>query len=365
MPGPYTDHHVHLLSTAAARLSVDVASAASFAEMGQVLRGAPVSGTGWVRAWGYEEWALAEGRHPDRSDVDAMLAGRPLVLHHRSGHAAVLNSVALAEVGQTDHADGILFDRHDLLARVPRLDPVALEAAATAVSRAWAAAGVVAFTDATHTNGPEELETLARWCSAGAVSQRVTAMVGPAAPGTVPAYGESIGAVRIGPVKIMPGHDDGAHDDGARGGLAAAVEAAHRAGYPVAVHVMDVGVLDATLAAFERSDPPPGAADRIEHNALCLPEQVERIAASGSIVVVNPSFLIHRAGKYRRQLTRVEQGWLIRIASLLRAGIEVRAGSDSPVAPSVPEEMVRAASAHPFTEAESVTVDEAERLLGE
>jgi predicted amidohydrolase YtcJ len=125
---------------------------------------------------------------------------------------------------------------------------------------------------------------------------------------------------------------------------------------------MDVDTLDVTLAALESDRPPPGTTDRIEHNALCLPEQIDRIAAVGATVVVNPAFLLHRAAKYRRELTPVEQSWLVRIRSLLDAGISVLAGSDSPVVPADPAETIAAATAHPFTPAESVSLETATRM---
>jgi predicted amidohydrolase YtcJ len=158
--------------------------------------------------------------------------------------------------------------------------------------------------------------------------------------------------VRVGHAKVMSD-------------VTAGVSAAHRAGYPAAIHVMDVDTLDVTLTALESDPPPPGTEDRIEHNALCLPEQVDRIAAVGATVVVNPAFLLHRAAKYRRELTRVEHPWLVRIRSLLDAGITVLAGSDSPVVPADPTETIAAATAHPFTPSESVSVAVATRMCQE
>jgi predicted amidohydrolase YtcJ len=360
MPEHYTDHHVHTLASAAARLSVDVSTARSLAEMAAAIRAAASGPTaGWMRAWGYEEWALADRRHPTRQDLDAASRARPLVVHHRSGHVAVLNSVALAEVGEDGHPDGVLFDRHDLLSRVPRLDSGALASAAARVSAEWEGDGVTAVVDATHTNGPEEIETLAGWWDKGVLRQRVTAMVSAGHAHAVAPYGASVDGVRIGAVKLMPSP---ASFDGAA--LAASVAAAHAAGFPVAVHVVEVDGLDAALAAFEASPPPPGTVDRIEHNALCLPEQVGRIAACRAMVVVNPSFLLHRRPKYERELAPVERGWLIRMRSLVDAGIEVRAGSDAPVVPSRPAEIIAAAMAHPFAPGESLGAEAAEALLG-
>ena len=355
MSGGLTDHHVHFMAAAATLLSVDVSAAADLASLvATIAGGAPPQG--WVRAWGYEEWRLAEKRHPHRDDLDRAVPGRPVVLHHRSGHAAVLNTPALAEAGIPHHPDGLLVDRHDLLERVPRLPARALRQAAAATSARWESAGVSAFVDATHTNGRPEIELLAEWVASGVIRQVVTAMVGAAHVADLPGHGASVGRVGVGHAKIMPAPDDPDR-------VARQVGQAHRLGFPVAVHVVDIDVLDSLLGALEASPPPPGSTDRIEHNSLCLPEQVERIAASGALVVVNPSFLVHRQAKYRAELTEVERAWLIRMGSLRRAGIGLRAGSDAPVVDCHPQEMIRAARAHPFAPAESLSAAEAESLL--
>jgi predicted amidohydrolase YtcJ len=309
----------------------------------------------WLRAWGYDDALLAELRHPSRGDLDAAVPDRPVVLHHRTGHVAVLNSAALARLGLADHADGVLTDEHDLLAAVPRLGEPRLRRAMAALSRRWAGRGVSAVTDATHTNGPDDLGLLADWCGRGVLTQHVTAMVGTAHLGDVPGHGSQIGPVTIGAAKVMP--------TGTVTGLEQDVAVAVGYGFPAAVHVMDVDTLDIALAALLRHPPPPGTRHRIEHNALCLPEQVERISASGARVVVNPSFVTRRAAKYRRELTTVEQGWLVRIRSLVEAGVEVRAGSDSPVAPCDPAEMVRAAVHRPLGPQEVVDPHTAAGLL--
>ena len=52
-----------------------------------------------MRAVGYSEVDLAEGRHPTRWDLDAAAPDHPVRLIHRSGHACVLNSLALRLCG--------------------------------------------------------------------------------------------------------------------------------------------------------------------------------------------------------------------------------------------------------------------------
>ena len=53
----------------------------------------------WIRGRGYNEFYLAEKRHPSRWDLDAITSAHPIKLTHRTGHAHVLNSVALKLVG--------------------------------------------------------------------------------------------------------------------------------------------------------------------------------------------------------------------------------------------------------------------------
>ena len=317
--------------------------------------GAGVDPGGWLRAWGYDDALLRDGRHPTRHDLDAAVAAVPTVVHHRTGHVAVLNSEALRLVDLDHHPDGVLVDAHDVLGRVPRIDEQQLTRAAATVSAEWAARGVGAFTDATHTNGPADLELLGSWCGDGTIGQQVVAMVGVEHLAGVPAFGERLGAVTVGHAKVMPADDAGDID----GNVAQAT--GH--GFPAAVHVMDVDTLETTLGAFEAHPPPTGTHHHLEHNALCLPEQVPRIAASGARVVVNPSFLVHRAAKYRRELSTVEREWLVRIRSLVEAGVAVRAGSDSPVVPSDPAEMLAAAVHRELAPAEAVDAAAAARLL--
>ncbi|MBM4309177.1 MAG: amidohydrolase family protein, partial [Deltaproteobacteria bacterium] len=49
----------------------------------------------WIRGRGYNEFYLAEKRHPTRWDLDVATSTHPIKLTHRSGRAHVLNSLAL------------------------------------------------------------------------------------------------------------------------------------------------------------------------------------------------------------------------------------------------------------------------------
>jgi predicted amidohydrolase YtcJ len=56
-----------------------------------------VPGT-WIRGRGYNEFHLAEKRHPNRWDLDEVVPNHPVKLTHRSDHAHVLHSLALQPV---------------------------------------------------------------------------------------------------------------------------------------------------------------------------------------------------------------------------------------------------------------------------
>jgi predicted amidohydrolase YtcJ len=60
----------------------------------------------WVVGMGYDDSLIAEGRHPNRDDLDAVTTEYPLALTHVSGHLVAANSTALARAGITaDTAD--------------------------------------------------------------------------------------------------------------------------------------------------------------------------------------------------------------------------------------------------------------------
>ena len=383
----YCDDHLHLLACAAARRSLDVEAATSIGGLLSLIRqGAREQAAGggpesWLRAWGYDDALLDERRHPTVAELDAAAQGVPTVLHHITGHVALVNTAAGRALGLA--GGEALVERQDVLAGVPRTDRSETVTGVAAVLEDLATAGITSCTDATHTNDLDALGLLAD-AAAAVPSVSITAMVGAdrleslggrgfgtAVQGAVAAKGGP-GTVRIGHAKVMPPHDD----DSA---IAVLVAAARAHGFPVAIHVMDIDTLDATLDALEahpltapavesdrfepdRIEPDRIEPDRIEHCALALPEQLDRIARLGVKVVTQPSFVTRRAQKYREQLSPTEQAWLWPLASLLRRGICVTLSSDAPTVPSDPAEWIEAATGRDLAPAERIDLDTARRL---
>lgn len=53
----------------------------------------------WVLGSGYDDSLLAEGRHPEKSDLDDLFPENPVALLHVSAHLAVTNTLALEAFG--------------------------------------------------------------------------------------------------------------------------------------------------------------------------------------------------------------------------------------------------------------------------
>jgi len=351
LPGLH-DHHLHLLAMAAARRSLDVAAAASPATFDDVVRQADraLAPDRWLRIIGLDD---RHGR-VDRTRLDALAPDRPIRAQHRSGAAWVLNSRALAAVGEVSD-DGWLH-RHDAeLGRrwaddAPDLAPVGAELARF---------GVTGVTDATPFDDPSGLAVLADARSNGQLPQRVTAMGGPALTSPAPPTG-----LELGPVKVLVA-DDALPSIGQ---LTAWFRTAHDAGRPVAVHcVTRVGLVFA-LAAW--ADAGATVGDRIEHGSVIPVELLTTIADLGLTVVTQPAFVRARGDAYLAEVEPDDVDHLYRCGSLIDAGIPVGLSTDAPFGPADPWTAIasavdrRTASGAPIGPSEAITpTDALDRLL--
>lgn len=328
IPG-LTDHHIHLLATAATRDSIDLADCADLAAVSVRIAGAARKRPrgAWLRATACPA-AIAE--RLDRDVLDRIAPAHRLRLLDRTGALWVLNGVALASIGDlaalerdTDgrptgriwRGDAAL--RTAISAVAPPLTPLGAELAAF---------GITAVTDTSVTTDSTSAALLA-----GAIPQRLTLMSG--GPLDAPADG----GFGVGAVKIVPDERDPPSLDD----FIACIAQARAWGRAVAVHCVTALELALTLAAFEAAGARCG--DRIEHGGVIPEEAIAAIRELGLTVVTQPAFIAARGDAYRCDVDPHEQADLYRCASLIDAGVRVAGSSDAPYGPLDPWLAMRAA----------------------
>lgn len=386
VPG-FIDAHIHVMAYAASLVSVDCGpqAARSMDDIVVALaeRATEIPPGQWVRGVGYDEFALWEGRHPTAHDLDRAAMDRPVRLDHRSGHATVLNSLAMECVGistgtaeppggvierdlVTGEPSGLLLEMGDYLdGRVPPLNETQLQRAVQIAGRRLASLGVTSVQDASHTNSPERWDSFARLKAAETFLPRVTMMPGSDYLKEFLGRGLRFGAgdadLNLGPAKIMLTMTAGAlHPSESE--LAERIREAHDAGFPVAIHAVEADAVESAaetlLASRTRQSTGSSLRDRIEHCAECPPSTLDKLTRSGVAVVTQPGFIYHSGRRYLRQVPWRTQPWLYRVVSLREAGLVVAAGSDAPVTGPEPLVGIYAAVARRAATGETVGLPE-------
>ncbi len=338
LPG-FVDAHLHMVALARRAEEVDCSkqSVRSVAELVAKVRAAAASrpAGSWIRVFGYDEFFLDDKRPPRVADLDAAAPAHAVRLLHRTGHAAVLNTVAFERLGMAPRE--VIYEPAGLLrGRIPTPSDAETARLVAAASAQLLTSGITMFHDPSPGQSAAEIERLRAWVGAGTIRQRVVAFgAGPALePGD-----RANRWFRHAGEKIMIAENDEADE------VAAQVAAADRCGAQVALHAVEGAALVMAIGALRRLGPARTRArrHRIEHAALCPPPLCEAIAECGAAVVTHPSFLRRFGEKYQSELRPGEADWLYPLRSLLDAGVPLAFGSDAPIAPPSPLDNVGAA----------------------
>jgi predicted amidohydrolase YtcJ len=341
IPGLH-DHHVHLLASAAALSSTSCGPPAvsDRRALGDALRAADAAlpAGAWLRGVGYHESVAGE---LDRFTLDAIVQSRPCRVQHRSGHAWVLNSAALATAGiEADDSlpAGVEIDASGaptgriygldewLRSRVPRVEPDL-----TAVGDRLASCGITAVTDATPAASAMDLEPIASAVRRGQLLQHVVVTGSPSLPP------DAFAGLERGPAKIvladhrLPGLDEVIDD----------FRLARARRRRIAVHCVTRSALMLALAAWHEVGGDQG--DRIEHGAVVPDDVLGDVARLGLTVVTQPRFVADRGDDYLSEVDADDRPYLWRCASLIAAGIGVGFGTDAPFGDPDPWRVVEAA----------------------
>lgn len=320
MPG-LCDHHIHILGLAARADSVDVEDAATPAAFAaRIAEAVAMRPPGdWIRVLGYHETLAGQ---LTRDELDRLAPRHRLRVQHQTGALWILNSLALAALGDGDDPPGLERDtgrlwrgdawlRSRIGARPPPLAPIGARLAAY---------GITALTDASVGTDAAAADLLAQAHRACDLPQRLLLMSG--GPLAAPADG----AFAMGPLKVLlDDHSLPDLDD-----FLACIAAARTQRRNVAVHCVTAAELALTLAVFETAGAETG--DRIEHGGVIPYDAIAALRGLGLTVVTQPAFIGERGDRYAANVAPQDQPDLYRLKSLVDAGVPLAGSSDAPYA---------------------------------
>ncbi|MFD8913917.1 amidohydrolase [Streptomyces sp. NPDC059575] len=369
----FTDAHVHTTATGLALTGLDLSDAPSLeAALDRVRAFAadrPADRVLLGHGWDAARWP--GGRPPTRAELDAATGGRPLYLSRADVHSAVVSTALLDLVpAAVNRADAPLTadDHHAVReAAFAALTPAQrAEAQRAALDRA-ASLGIGSvhecggptisseddFTGllklAAERHGPR---VIGYWAEQDVDKARELGALGAAGDLFVDgALGSHTACL----------HEPYA-DNGRTGtayldadAVAAHVVACTEAGLQAGFHAIGDAAVSAVVEGMRAAAEKVGLArvraarHRVEHAEMLTPESVAAFAELGLIASVQPAFDAVWGGEdgmYARRLGAERARTLNPFAALLRAGVPLAFGSDSPVTPLDPWGTVRAAAFH-------------------
>lgn len=327
-------------------------------KISQISKSLP-SGT-WIRGAGYNEFYLAEKRHPTRSDLDGATFAHPIKLTHRSGRAHVLNSLALKLVNisketadptdglidrdlQTGEPTGLLYGMGDTLAKlIPPIDDDQMERGVKLANNQLSALGITSIHDASPRNDLNRWKMFQRWVEGGLLRSRVCIALG------MEGYEEyrkhsfqtriDENRLRVQGLKIIL-HETTGRLYPAQEELNEMVLDIHRSGSQAVLHAIEGKTIEAACNAVAyalKKSPRSDHRHRIEHCSVCAPSLAKRLASLGIMVVTQPSFIYYNGDRYLKTVPKPNLEHLYPLSTLIKNGVVVAGSSDCPVVPANP-----------------------------
>ena len=359
IPG-FIDAHLHLVSYAKSFVTADISpgkNVYSISDIQTIIknfsRNRPAGR--WIFGRGYNEFYFSERQHPNRWDLDEATSGRPVLLTHRSGHAHVLNSLALSLVGitretgdphggiierdlTTGDPTGLLYEMGDFLYdRIPPLTPAELEAGLGEANRELISLGVTSIQDASSRNNIEKWNLVKSWKKSGALHPRVNLMMGISAfqkkAENYALNGLDPNQLRLGAVKIILDDTTGRLYP-SQPELNEIVFEVHKAGKQIAIHALEDNAIKAACKAIQyaiEKIPVKNHRHRIEHCSVCSPDLACTIASLGITVVTQPAFIYFHGERYLETIPGEQLKYLYPLRTLLNKGVNIAASSDCPI----------------------------------
>jgi predicted amidohydrolase YtcJ len=364
VPG-FNDAHCHIFSFIRKLGSIDLSqpSIKSIADINAAVaeRARTIPSGEWITGSDYNEFYLAEKRHPNRRDLDEAAPDHPVALVHRSLHACVLNSLALEMAGITRETpeppgavierevdsgqpSGLLFEMVGCIRGqvLPPLSDEELAGGMASASRHYLSLGITSLQEASVNNDYARWQLLKGLKDSGQLKCRLSMMFGFDVLAQFQEAGLAFGSgdeqLRLGGVKILVNETTGKMQP-PQEELNQQTLSSHRAGFQLAIHCIEADTVAAAIAALEYVDsrsPIAGRRHRLEHCSECPLELLERLKKLKAMVVTQPPFIYQSGERYLATVPQGRQQWLYRIKSFLDSGMVVAGSSDSPIAPADP-----------------------------
>ncbi len=313
----------------------------------------------WIKGKGYNEFYLTEQRHLNRHDLDQAAPNHPVKISHRTGHAHVLNSLALDLAGitintpdppegiierdlATGEPTGLLYEMGAYLSKqVPSFEKQELEKGVISANRQMLSTGITSIHDATSGNNHEIWKQLKDWVQQGILDCRVCMMLGARNMDELNTcdFSSPVNSrLSLHGVKIILDETSGQlHPSQHK--LDRLVSAIDKSGMQVVIHAIEENAIESAIKAVAGAiaeNPETKHRHRIEHCSVCPPELRKKIAALGIMVVTQPGFLFFSGDRYLATGPKHQLKHLYPIKSLLNNDIITAAGSDCPVIPPNP-----------------------------
>lgn len=328
----------------------------------------------WIRGSGYDQSRLAEQRHPNRFDWDAVAPNHPVMFRRTCGHIISVNSRALELAGVTDQTpdpDGGRFDREagrnlgvcyetaqGPFATVAALSPAETRQGLAVANRAYLAAGGTSVHDAGGLVGPawgiaQDMvaagELQVRLYGFTTVNGRDHPLMGMLNTGLHTGFGDE--RLRLGAFKVITDGSSSGPTAATRDPYASSsddsgilyhsqdtlddlIGRAHRAGFQCTVHAVGDRAIEQMLDSVTRAMhefPRENLRHRIEHCGITPPDLRGRIKALGIVPAMQPAFFWEFGDGYIRNYGRERADTMFPVKSLLDMGVVVAGSSDAPV----------------------------------
>lgn len=378
----FTDAHVHTTATGLALTGLDLSGAATLPEALRLVRdhAAARPGDRILLGHGWDSARWPERRAPSRAELDEAAGGRPLYLTRIDVHSAVVTTALLDLVPGVDGLAGyrpaapLTAAAHHAVRAAAHgaITPAQRAQAQRAALRRAASLGIGSLHECAGPDISDEDDFAALLALAAAEpgprvsgywaelisdekgARRVRELGAVGAAGDLFVDG-SLGShtACLSEPYADAAHTGSAHLDAAA--IAAHVAACTEAGLQAGFHAIGDAAVDAVVEGVRAAADRLGAArvraarHRVEHAEMLTPGTIAGFAELGLTASVQPGFDAAWGGEdgmYAERLGADRARTLNPYAALLRAGVPLALGSDSPVTPLDPWGTVRAAAFH-------------------